>query len=169
MKLKKNNLLFVLPALIVIILDQASKFVISRSISYYESIPVIEGFFNLVHVRNRGMAFGLLNRPHGGTYFYFLIAATILAIILMLFWFTKLKHEDKKLLFGLSLILGGAAGNLIDRIRIKEVVDFADIYIGSHHWPAFNIADSAISMGTVWIAINILFFASSLGKDDEVK
>jgi signal peptidase II len=155
--LKKDNLLFILVALVVIIMDQASKFIISGYISYYQSIPVIDGVLRLVHVRNRGMAFGLMNRPDSGISFYFLVSITIVAILLILYWFTKIKHEDRRLLFGLSLILGGAIGNLIDRIRIKEVIDFVDIYIGSHHWPAFNVADSAITIGTLWIAMNIIF------------
>jgi signal peptidase II len=156
--LKKDNFLFILTSLLVIGVDQASKFIISGSIGYYDSIPVIDGIVNLVHVRNRGMAFGLMNRPDAGISFYFLVAVTIIAILLILFWFAKIKHEDRRMLFGLSLILGGAIGNLIDRIRIKEVIDFVDICIGSHHWPAFNVADSAITVGTLLIALNIIFF-----------
>jgi signal peptidase II len=156
--LKKDNFLFIFMALLVIVLDQASKFLISGSIGYYDSIPIIDGIVNLVHVRNRGMAFGLMNRPDAGISFYFLVAVTIIAILLILFWFAKIKHEDRRMLFGLSLILGGAIGNLIDRIRIKEVIDFVDICIGSHHWPAFNVADSAITIGTLLIAFNIIFF-----------
>ena len=164
--MKKYNFIFFLTAAVVIILDQASKFLISGYISYYESIPVIDGFLNLVHVGNRGMAFGLMNRPDAGFSFYFLIATTIIAILLILIWFTKTKNEDRRLLFGLSLILGGAVGNLIDRIRLKEVIDFLDVYIGSHHWPAFNVADSAITIGTFLIAI-ILFFSSA--NPEEIK
>jgi signal peptidase II len=156
--LKKDRFLFILSALVVIILDQASKFIVAGKISYYESIPVIDGIFNLVHVRNRGMAFGLMNRPDAGISFYFLVGATITAVLLIFFWFTKIKHEDRRLLFGLSLILGGAIGNLIDRIRIKEVIDFLDVYIGSYHWPSFNVADSAICVGTFWVALIMLFF-----------
>jgi len=159
--LKRGNLLFIFTALIVIILDQSSKFIISRSIGYYESIPIIDGIFNLVHIRNRGMAFGIMNRPDAGTALYFLIAVTIIAIVLMIVWFLRLRHEDRRLLFGLSLILGGAVGNLIDRIRIKEVIDFLQVYIGSYPWPAFNVADSAITIGTLWIAVYLIFFNSS--------
>jgi len=159
--LKKDNLLFILIALIVIILDQASKFIISGSIHYFESISVIDGFFNLVNVTNRGMAFGMMNRPDAGMSLYFLIAVTIIAIFLIIIWFAKLKQGDRRLLFGLSLILGGGIGNLIDRIRVKGVTDFIDIYIGSHHWPAFNVADSAITIGTIWIAVFIVFFNPS--------
>ena len=156
--MEKDNILFLLTALGVIILDQVSKFIIAASIGFYESVPVIGGFFNLVHVRNRGMAFGLMNRPDAGISLYFLIAITIIAVLLIIIWSVRLKHEERGLLFGLSLILGGAVGNLIDRIRLKEVIDFLDIYLGSYHWPAFNIADSAITIGAIWIAVYIVFF-----------
>jgi signal peptidase II len=159
--LKKGNILFIIPALAVIILDQASKIIIARTIGFYQSIPIINGLVNLVHVRNRGMAFGIMNRPDAGVSFYFLVAITIAAILLILFWFTRIKQEDRKLLLGLSLILGGAIGNLIDRIRLKEVIDFVDVYFRSYHWPAFNVADSAITIGAVWIALHIIFFNGS--------
>jgi len=122
----------------------------------YESIPVIKGFFDLVHVRNRGMAFGLMNKPSGDFSFYFLTAATFVAIGIVLFWFKGLKDEEKKMTFGFSLILGGAVGNLIDRLRFREVIDFLDFYIGHYHWPAFNVADSAITVGAFWVVINMI-------------
>lgn len=145
------------PALAVIFLDQISKIVLVRIIPVYDNVPVIRGFFNLVHVRNRGIAFGMMNRPGGGFVFYFLIAATVGAIGLLIFWFRKLKDEDHGTVLGLSLILGGAIGNLIDRIRLGEVIDFLDFYMGSYHWPAFNVADSAITVGVLWLAIHMLF------------
>ena len=159
--MKRDYCYFILPALIVITLDQLSKFVVVGYIRYNQSIRVIEDFFNLVHVRNRGMAFGLLNRPEPGFSFYILVAATIVAIFLIFFWFTSLKGKDQRLIPGLSLILGGAIGNLIDRLRLKEVIDFLDFYIGNYHWPAFNLADSSITVGALWIAVNILLLGSS--------
>jgi signal peptidase II len=161
---KRDYIFFIIPALVVIILDQASKFIVAGSIKYYESIPVIDGFLNLVHVRNRGMAFGLMNRPDAQFAFYFLIAATIAAVILLVFWFNRLKGREWKLILGLSLIVGGAVGNLIDRVRLKEVIDFLDFFIGKYHWPAFNLADSSITVGALWVAINIFFFSSSNNK-----
>ena len=165
LNLKKDNILFIAIALAIIILDQVSKLVIAGTIDYYESVPIIKGLFNLVHFRNRGMAFGMMNRPDGGITLYLLIAVTIIAIFLIIVWSKKLKDENRRLLFGLSLILGGAVGNLIDRIRIKEVIDFLDVYIGSYHWPAFNIADSAITVGTFWIVMNIIFFSSTKNEN----
>jgi signal peptidase II len=117
---KRNTYLLIVPALAVILLDQISKYIVLRTIALHESIPVIGGFFSLVHTRNRGMAFGLMNRPGSDFSFYFLVAATIAAVLLLLFWFTKLKDEERRLIFGLSLILGGAIGNLIDRLRLLE-------------------------------------------------
>jgi signal peptidase II len=160
---KKRTLLFLTPALAVVALDQISKIVLAHYISKYTSIPVIEGFFNLVHVRNRGMAFGLMNRPGHDFQFYFLIAATLVAIVLLLFWFRKMKDEGPNITIGISLILGGAVGNLIDRIRLGEVIDFLDFYLGSYHWPAFNVADAAITIGIIWLAVNTLFRKTSRG------
>jgi signal peptidase II len=160
---KKTTLLPLLSALAVVALDQISKIVLAYNIPKYASVPVIKGFFNLVHVRNRGMAFGLMNRPGHGFKFYFLIAATLCAIVLLLFWFRKMKDEDHNIAIGISLILGGAVGNLIDRIRLGEVIDFLDFYLGSYHWPAFNAADAAITSGIFWLAINTLFRKTSKG------
>ncbi len=145
------------PALAIIVLDQISKFAVMQSLRVYESVPVIEGFFNLVHVRNRGMAFGLLNRPDINFGFYLLVGASIGAVVLLLIWFVKLEENDSLTILALSLILGGAVGNLIDRLRLREVVDFLDVYVGTYHWPAFNVADSAITVGVFLVAINMFF------------
>ncbi len=145
------------PALAIVLLDQISKSAVVRNLGVHESRSVLAGFFNLVHVRNRGMAFGLINKPDIGFAFYFLVAASLGAIILLLVWFFKLKQGDTQMTFGLSLILGGAIGNLIDRFRLREVIDFLDFYLGSYHWPAFNVADSAITVGTFWVVINLIF------------
>ena len=155
--MKRNIHLFILPALAVVVLDQISKLIVARTIPIYQSVPVINGFFDLVHIRNRGMAFGLMNRPGSDLSFYVLVAATIGAIVLLVFWFSRLKQEESRIILGFSLILGGAVGNLIDRLRLREVIDFLDFYIGPYHWPAFNAADSAITVGTFWVAINLLF------------
>lgn len=145
------------PAFGIILLDQISKFAVMQSLRVHESVPVIAGFFNLVHVRNRGMAFGFLNRPDVSLGYYLLVGASIGAVILLLFWFIKLKETDNMTVLALSLILGGAIGNLIDRLRFREVVDFLDVYVGAYHWPAFNVADSAITVGAFLIAITVIF------------
>jgi signal peptidase II len=125
----------------------------------HESVTVT-GFFNLVHVRNRGMAFGLMNRPDFDAGFYLLTVSTVVAIFLLLAWFFKLKKEGARIAFGLSLVLGGAVGNLIDRLRFREVIDFLDFHLGQYHWPSFNVADSAITVGTFWVAIILIFHRS---------
>ena len=154
---KRNWTLFSLIFIIAAALDQATKILVLSKIDLHDSIVLIPGFFNIVHTRNRGMAFGLFNNPDQGPAFYFLTGASVLAILLIGFWFFKLKEYEKPLIPGLALILGGAMGNLIDRLRIGEVIDFLDIQLGSYHWPAFNIADSCISLGTIWVVICLLF------------
>jgi len=158
---KRNYNLLTLPSLTIVILDQLSKFLVVCTIQLHESIPVINGFFNLVHIRNRGIAFGFMNRPGGNLIFTFLITSTIGAIVLLVLWFLRLKNENIGIIFGLSLIIGGAVGNLIDRLRLREVIDFLDFYIGPYHWPAFNVADSAITVGAFWVAINMIFLHSA--------
>jgi signal peptidase II len=155
--LKKHHHLMVWPALAVVLLDQITKWAVVERISRYESISVISGFFNLVHLRNRGMAFGLMNRPDLDFGFYLLTAGSVVAIVLLLGWFFKMKEDTFRIIFGLSLILGGAVGNLIDRLRFREVIDFLDFYVGQYHWPAFNVADSAITIGVLWLGIHLIF------------
>ncbi len=143
--------------LAIVLFDQISKLAVTRFLGVHESVTVINGFFNLVHIRNRGMAFGIMNRPDIGLGFYFMLAAGLGAVILLGYWFAKLKEEDFKVIFGFSLILGGAVGNLIDRVRIREVIDFLDFYVGTYHWPSFNMADSAITVGAFLVALSLLF------------
>lgn len=155
--MKRNLHLLIWPALSIVALDQISKYIVRKSIELHESIPVISGFFNLVHTRNRGMAFGILNRPGSDLGSYVLVTATLVAVVLLLFWFSRLKQKERILAPGLSLILGGAIGNLIDRIRLGEVIDFLDFDLVLIHWPAFNVADSAITIGTFWVLLSLLF------------
>ena len=162
MGVKKTFLLW--PALAVIALDQMTKHWIATRFPLHETQPLISGFFNLVHVRNRGMAFGIMNRPGADWGFILLLAATLGAVALLLFWFYRLNPEEKRMPYPLSLVLGGAIGNLLDRIRIGEVIDFLDFYLGPYHWPAFNVADSAITVGTIWLAANLLFHPGSKEK-----
>jgi signal peptidase II len=159
-KVSRPYRLFFIPALLVILLDQISKVIVIRTMPVHKAYPVINGLFDLVHVRNRGIAFGLMNRPDSHFSTYLLMAATIVAVLLLLFWFTRLTKEERGVTLGLSLILGGALGNLIDRVRLGEVIDFLDFYIGPYHWPAFNVADTAITVGTLCLVLNLLFSRS---------
>ncbi len=154
--MKRTDLPFLLVSLGVLILDQITKLAVIRTIPVHGSIPVIPGFFDLVHVRNRGMAFGILNRPGEDTGIYLLAAATVAAVVLLLVWFRRIAGSSTKAGVALSLIIGGALGNLVDRIRLREVVDFLDVYAGTLHWPAFNVADSAITVGSIGLAVMLL-------------
>ena len=145
------------PALVIAVLDQLTKWIVVKGIDQYETIPVIDGFFNLVCIRNRGMAFGLLNRNEAGPAAYFLAGLSILFIIILFLWGARLKEENTWLFTGLSFIIGGAVGNLIDRVSFQGVVDFLDFHVGSYHWPSFNLADSAITVGVVWVASILIF------------
>jgi signal peptidase II len=121
----------------------------------HESIPVIQGLFSITHVRNPGAAFGFLADASPLFRAIFFVAVTVLAIFLVLHYIWKSRDEEPRLTFALSLILSGAVGNLIDRVRLGEVIDFLDVYIGSYHWPAFNVADSAISVGAVILFVEL--------------
>ncbi len=161
-----RNTSFAVTALIVVILDQITKLAVVRAIPLHTSVTVIPGFFDLVHIRNRGMAFGILNRPGDGTAAYLLVGATVAAVLLLLLLFRSITRASPGGGFGLSLVIGGAVGNLIDRVRLREVIDFLDVYVGSLHWPAFNVADSAITVGSIWLAVALLRAGPSRPSDN---
>ena len=136
---------------LVIVLDQISKSGISSHFVYGESLPVT-GIFNLVLAHNKGAAFSMLNDAGGWQRWMFSIIAVVASV-----WITWLlrKHPQQKLFcFALALILGGALGNLIDRVSYGYVVDFLDFHWNEHHFPAFNIADSAITCGAVLLLLD---------------
>jgi signal peptidase II len=139
---------------LVLGLDQLSKSLIQAHLPLYASKTIIPGFFDLVHVLNRGAAFGFLNRAdiHWQTYFF--IGVSALAIVLIFQLLRIVERRDKVLFVGLGLILGGAIGNLIDRIRLGQVIDFLDFYLGKAHWPAFNVADIAICIGGLCLLVS---------------
>ncbi|MBU4372052.1 MAG: signal peptidase II [Proteobacteria bacterium] len=147
--MQKRNILFLAITFLVVLLDQATKAWILATLRLHEGFPVIDGFFSIVHVRNPGAAFGFLAGAPPLFRSIFFLAVTVAAIALILHYLRVSRIEEPPLVSALALILGGAVGNLIDRIRFGEVVDFLDVYIGSHHWPAFNVADSAITVGAV--------------------
>ncbi len=142
----KYRLLLVV-SLLVVLVDLVSKYLILAHVGLHESITIIPGFFDIVHVKNPGAAFGLFAQQDPAIRNAVLITASFVAIGVILYLFHQSPTTYPILSAGFALILGGAAGNMIDRIRWGEVVDFFDIYIGPYHWPAFNVADSAISVG----------------------
>ena len=145
--MKKNLLIFFLGAAVIVALDQITKSAITTRFVLHEAYPVIPGFLNLVYVMNPGAAFGFLANASETFRYVFFTGVTVLATGLIVYYLVK-SHPRNLLLAGsLTLIFGGAVGNLIDRIRFGAVVDFLDVYIGASHWPAFNVADSAICVG----------------------
>ena len=141
----------------VCLADQIVKAMIIATVPVYQTIPVIPGFFNLTHIYNPGGAFGFLaGGPSVLRHFFFLISS-IVAMGLIFYLYAKTPPGQRFLEFGLSLILGGAVGNVIDRIRIGKVIDFLDVYVKDLHWPAFNVADSAITIGIVLFIYHLLF------------
>lgn len=142
---------------LVIIFDQVTKFLILSNLPLYRSIPIIPGFFSITHIHNPGGAFGFMaNQSLTMRHVVFLLVSS-LAVCLIFYFYRNTPKSHPVLASGIALIFGGALGNLIDRIRFGEVVDFLDVYIGNHHWPAFNIADSAITIGVCIFLYYLIF------------
>jgi signal peptidase II len=144
---------FVISAL-VIVLDQVTKYWVSQSLAPGAGVPVTP-FFNLVLTYNTGAAFSFLSQASGWQRGFFILIAALASLLII--YFIRRYHREKRFSFGLSLILGGAVGNLWDRIVLGHVVDFLDFYIQAYHWPAFNVADSAITCGAallIWDSFN---------------
>jgi signal peptidase II len=141
----------------ILLLDQWTKYVVEQRFPLYRKIEVISGFFNLTHVRNPGGAFGIFGGESSGIGGLLFVVVSLLAVGIIIYLFLKVKEEEKMLSLSLSLVLSGALGNLIDRVRYGEVIDFLDFYVSSFHWPAFNIADSAICVGIGLMAFELLF------------
>lgn len=140
----------------IVLLDQVTKALIQKWMPLHSVREVVPGFFSLVHVRNTGAAFSFLAGGPSSLRPAFLVTLTLLVMGILLFAYRKLPSRDRWMRAAYSLILGGAAGNLVDRLRLGEVIDFLDFYVGTHHWPAFNIADSAITTGAVMVLVSFL-------------
>jgi signal peptidase II len=141
----------------VLILDQATKAWVLANLPLGGSIPVIPGFFDITHVHNPGGAFGFLAGMSAEIRSLLFVAVSLLATGLIFYFYWQTPIRQRLLAVGISLLFGGAVGNLVDRMRFGIVVDFLDFYAGSLHWPAFNVADSAITIGVVIFAYHILF------------
>ena len=142
---------------LVVLADQISKTLILKYLSLHQSIPVVAGVFDITHIRNPGGAFGLMaNMSVFVRSIVFLFISSV-AVGLILYFYHKTPRSHTFLSTGFALIFGGAVGNLIDRVRFGSVVDFLDFYIGDYHWPAFNIADSAITVGIFIFIYHLLF------------
>lgn len=150
------RLLFAAVSIGVLVLDQLTKEWITSRTTLGSSIPIIPGLLHLTLVTNTGALFGLfkdIGDPYRTIMF---LAVPVIAIALILFFQYRTSTADLVTQGGLALILGGAVGNLVDRVRFGHVVDFVDVFVGEHHWPAFNVADSAICVGVSLLFIDLL-------------
>jgi signal peptidase II len=155
-RMKRKYWVLMAVAPLILVADQWTKQAVQKKLLLYEKVQVIPGFFNLIHVRNTGGAFGIFGGEKSGIGSMLFIAVTLIAVGSLLYLFIRLKEDEKNLSLSFCLILSGAIGNLIDRLRFGEVIDFLDFYLASYHWPAFNIADSAISVGVGLMALELL-------------
>ena len=148
----------------ILLVDQWTKYIVQERLPLYRRVEVIHGFFNLTHVRNTGGAFGIFGGERGGLGSLLFVVISFIAIGCILFFFIKIKEDEKTFYLSFSLIFAGAIGNLIDRLRYGEVIDFLDFYLSSYHWPAFNIADSAICVGIGLMALELLILDKKKSK-----
>ena len=146
----------------ILLFDQGTKLLVDHTIPRHRSIPVIEGLLDLTHVRNTGAAFGLLAGQRRALASYLLIAFSLVAIVFVVHLLRRLSDTDTGLILSLTFILAGALGNLVDRVLYGEVIDFVDVYWNSWHWPAFNVADSFITVGAV---LCLWFLMRTKGRD----
>lgn len=147
---------------VILFLDQLTKIIVDRTMPLHESIQIIDGLFSLTYVRNTGAAFGIFAGSHEAFRLPFLIVVSVVAIGVIFVMLKRLHEKETGLITALAFILGGAIGNLIDRILHGEVIDFLDFYWSNYHWPAFNLADSFITIG---VAITLYFLMRVKDED----
>ena len=154
--------LFAAISIIGILIDQITKIAVDRSMPLFDSIPVVENFFHITYVRNKGAAFSFLSNASWRLPFF--ITISLIAALVILIAFHRLRDDQRLAHTSLAMIFSGAVGNLIDRIRLGEVIDFLDVHWYRHHWPAFNVADSLICVGVFLLAIDIILEEKRLKK-----
>ncbi|MGK0297491.1 MAG: signal peptidase II [Gammaproteobacteria bacterium] len=154
--MKTSAIKWVWLSVIIVIFDQITKYYISQQFELYESIQLLPGI-NFTYVHNTGAAFSFLSDAGGWQRWLFISLSSGISLLLI-FWLKKQPSTGIWLAIALALILGGAVGNLIDRILLSYVIDFVDVYYDKWHWPAFNVADSAISIGVVMLIIDSFWF-----------
>ena len=152
-----------LVSLAVLLMDQWTKGVVMRAFQVHESREIVSGLFDLTYVQNSGAAFGLFASVDSSVKAIVLNSVAVLVFLIVSGYALRSSHKSVRLQVGLALILGGAVGNLLDRVRFTYVVDFLDFSISGHHWPAFNLADSAICAGVA------LLFLDMLQREDEAE
>ena len=152
----KRHVPYLLLMAAVVLLDQGTKALVARSLDLHEYVPIVDGFLSLSHVRNRGAAFGLLSDWDVPYQSVVLAVLSCLALGAIAFYFLRLPATARLPRLALALVLGGAAGNLVDRARLGYVVDFVHAYWRRYQWPDFNVADSAITIGVALLVLDIL-------------
>jgi len=146
-------------SLLVVVLDQATKWVAVGLLEPFRPVPLVP-LLNFTLMYNEGAAFSFLSSAGGWQRWFFSAFALVMTVVLVI-WLLRLRPHERLTAMALSLVAGGAVGNLIDRVLTGRVVDFLDVYVGDWHWPAFNIADSAITVGV------ILLLVTSINTDSE--
>lgn len=141
----------------VILLDQLTKYIILKNFALHESLTVIPGLFDITHIHNPGGAFGFFSDQSPVVRKLVFRVFSVIAVFVVLYFYHQTPKHETWISCALALIFGGAIGNLIDRFRFGIVVDFLDFYIGNNHWPAFNVADSAITVGVTVFVVHLLF------------
>jgi signal peptidase II len=142
--------------LALVLADQVSKWLVAKSLPLYSSRTIIPGFFNLTHIHNKGAIFGFFSQTGRPGVFLALTGASFLALALVIYYFFKTSASERSLKLALSLIMAGALGNQVDRVGRGYVIDFLDFHVKNRHWPFFNIADSCISIGAVFLIFILL-------------
>jgi len=136
-------------AVLVLVLDQLSKWWVVNTFDLHETLPVIPGFFNLTFITNTGAAFGMLAGEQGLGRQVFFGAVALVALAVLYLAFREYRGRGQLYVAAIGLVAGGAVGNLLDRLRLGHVIDFLDVYCRQYHWPAFNVADSGITIGVL--------------------
>jgi signal peptidase II len=162
--MKRKYWVLLITCLLVLSMDQYTKFMAQKNLPLHHRVEVIRGFFSLTHVRNTGGAFGIFGGRKGGLGMVFFVGVSIIAVGTILFLFRKTEDDEKTLTLAFSLVLAGAIGNLIDRLLYGEVIDFLEFYHASFYWPAFNIADSAICIGIGLMAFELMIWDRKKAK-----
>ena len=144
-------------AVAIIVIDQVTKLMVHNLMQVWTGKQIIPGFFNLVHVLNKGAAWGFLDDESIDWQRPMFIAVSVMAVVIIGWMMRTIDDRDKWMITGLGMIVGGAVGNAIDRAWLGYVIDFLDFYVNSYHWPAFNVADSALTVGAGCIIISMLF------------
>jgi signal peptidase II len=153
--------LYALITVVVFLADQATKALVAKSIPDHEVIPIIPGFFNILHTENSGIAFSLFSDSPSSWKMFLLIGVSVALLLAVVIVVWRSREINWQAGVGLGLILGGALSNLTDRVRFGQVVDFLDFYFRGYHWPTFNLADSAIVVGAGFLVLEFLFSKQS--------